>query len=42
MENNPGLKPELEKIIWRTNDLALDDAESETGLPHKVFPLEFP
>jgi hypothetical protein len=42
MEDNPGLKPELEKIIGRAYDLALDDAESETGLPHKVFPAECP
>lgn len=42
MEDNPGLKPELEKIIGRAYDLALDDAEGETGLPRKVFPAECP
>jgi len=42
MEDNPGLKPELEKIIGRAYDLALDDVEGETGLPRKVFPAECP
>lgn len=42
MEDNPGLKPELGKLIERAYDLALDDAEGETGLSRKQFPAECP
>lgn len=42
MEDNPGLKAELDKIIGRAYDLALDDAEGETGLSREVFPAECP
>lgn len=42
MEDNPGLKPELGKVIERAYGLALDDAEDETGLSRKTFPTECP
>lgn len=42
LEDNPGLSPELDKAIGRAYDLAIDDAEGETGLPRKVFPAECP
>jgi len=42
LEDNPGLRPELEKAVARAYDLALDDAEGETGLPRRLFPTECP
>ncbi len=42
MEDNPGLRPQLGVLIERAYDLALDDAEGETGLPRKTFPEKCP
>ena len=42
LEDNPGLKPLLGKMIERAYDLALDDAEGETGISRQRFPVECP
>ena len=42
LEDNPSLKADIDKALNRAYDLALDDAEDETGLSRHTFPPENP
>jgi predicted DNA-binding ribbon-helix-helix protein len=42
LKKNPGLKPKLPELIFDAYELALIQAEKETGISGKLFPPECP